>query len=368
MTEVLITGYHGYGNYGDEATLLAIKEGIEKMNADVKITALSYDPEFTKTEYGINAVQRFNVFKVFWAVFKSKVIVSGGGTLLQDISSTRSLFYYLGIIKLAKLLGKKVLVYANGIGPVNKESNRKLIGKIVNKVDIITLREEPSLNDLVSMGVTKPPTYVTADPAFNLTSESDARAEEILLQEGIPTDKPLVGVAVRDWKKAKYGDEYIREIAIACDSLIRNGNNVLFIPMQYKTDSEFSRKVMDNMEEESYILKQPYKPKEIMAVIGKLKLTIGMRLHSLIFSSVKNVPMLGIIYDPKVEYYIDVLGMDTAADIRNERLLGADIVRLADNIFKNYDDYKKLLNDRTAPLLAKAKKNDKFLKELIKKA
>lgn len=367
MTNVLITGYHGYGNYGDEATLLAIKEGIEKMNLDVKITALSYNPEFTKTEYGIDAVQRFNVFKVFWAVFKNKVVISGGGTLLQDISSTRSLFYYLAIIKLSKLLGKRVMVYANGIGPVNKDSNRRLIGRILNKVDIITLREEPSLNDLVSMGVTKPPTYVTADPAFNLVSAPEKRAEGILSCEGIPTDKPIVGVAVREWKKAKYGEDYIREIAIACDGLIRGGNTVLFIPMQYKADSEFSHRVMELMEEESYILKQAYKPKEIMAVIGQLKLTIGMRLHSLIFSSVKNVPMLGIIYDPKVEYYLEVLGMDCAADIREDRLLGADIVRLADNIFDNYDNYKELLQSRTAPLLAKAKKNDKFLKELIKK-
>ncbi len=368
MTEVLITGYHGYGNYGDEATLLAIKEGIEKMNLDVKITALSYDPEFTKNEYGINAVRRFNVFQVFLAILKSNVVISGGGTLLQDISSTRSLFYYLAIIKLSKLLGKKVMVYANGIGPVNKDSNRRLIGKIVNRVDIITLREEPSLNDLVSMGVTKPPTYVTADPAFNLISEPAERGRQILFCEGIPTDKPIVGVAVREWKKAKYGKDYIREIAIACDGLIRGGNTVLFIPMQYKADLEFSRRVMDNMEEEGYILKQPYKPKEIMAVIGELKLTIGMRLHALIFSSVKNVPMLGIIYDPKVEYYLDVLGMDCAADIREERLLGADIVRLADNIFNRYDEYKELLQSRTAPLLAKAKKNDKFLKDLIRKA
>lgn len=368
MTEVLITGYHGYGNCGDEATLLAIKEGIEKMNLPVRITALSFDPEFTKTEYGINAVQRFNAFKVFLAVLKSNVVISGGGTLLQDVSSTRSLIYYLGIIKLAKLLGKRVMVYANGIGPVNKENNRRLIGKIVNKADIITLREEPSLNDLTSMGVTAPPTYVTADPAFNLNAESPEVAREILAFEGVPTDKPIIGVAIREWKKAKFGDEYLREIAIACDGLIRSGNTVLFIPMQYKTDVEISRRVRDQMEERSYILSRSYRPKEVMGIIGELTLTIGMRLHSLIFSAVKNVPMMGIVYDPKVEYYLDVLGMEKAADIRADRLLGADIVRLADKILENYDQIKSDLQERTAPLITKAKKNDKLLKELIKKA
>lgn len=368
MTELLITGYHGYGNCGDEATLLAIKEGVERMNLDVRITALSFDPEFTKSEYGINAVHKFNPFKVFFALLKSKVVLSGGGTLLQDVTSTRSLLYYLSIIKIAKLLGKRVMVYANGIGPVSREKNRKRINKVVNRVDIITLREELSLNDLTSMGVTKPPTYVTADPAFNLQPETEERAAEILEAEGVPTEMPIVGVCVREWKKAKYGEDFIREMAIACDGLIRGGKTVLFIPMQYKEDIEISKKIKEHMEEECYILSKSYKPKEVMAVIGKTSLVLGMRLHSLIFAGVMNVPMLGIIYDPKVEYYLKVLEMQKAADIRSERLLGAEIVRLSESIFTSYDKCKEILRKNTEPLIAKAKKNDKLLKELLKKA
>ncbi len=368
MTKVLITGYHGYGNCGDEATLIAIIEGIEKMGLDVEITALSFDPEFTEAEYGINAVQRFNVFKVFMAVAGSKVVISGGGTLLQDVSSTRSLLYYLSIIKLAKMLRKRVMVYGNGIGPVNKGFNRRLIGKIVNGVDIITLREELSLNDIKSMGVTKPPTYVTADPVFNLKSVPDSEAVYILKREDIPLDKPIVGVAIREWKKGKYGEEYIREIAIACDSLIRGGKTVLFVPMQYKTDLTAAQKVMAQMEEQAYILKRAYRPKEILGIVGEMRLVIGMRLHSLIFSAIKNVPMIGIVYDPKVEYYLQVLDMPKAGDIRNERLLGVDIVRLANDVFENYEKYREILKNKADGLIVKAKKNDKLLKELIKKA
>lgn len=368
MTDLLITGYHGYGNCGDEATLLAIKEGVEKMSLDVRITALSYDPEFTKKEYGINAVQKFNVFKVFFALLKSKVVLSGGGTLLQDVTSTRSLLYYLSIIRLAKMFGKKVMVYANGIGPVSREKNRRRIEKVVNRADVITLREELSLNDLTSMGVTKPPTYVTADPAFNLKPETAERAREILKSEGIPNNKPIVGVCIREWKKAKYGDDFIRETAIACDGLIRGGKTVLFIPMQYKEDLEISKKVTAQMEEKGYILSRSYKPKEVMAVIGETGLILGMRLHSLIFAAVVNVPMLGIIYDPKVEYYLKILEMKSAADIRSQRLQGTDIIRLSEDIFADYDRYKEVLKKNTEPLTAKAKKNDKLLKELIKKS
>lgn len=367
MTDLLITGYHGYGNCGDEATLLAIKEGVEKMNLDVRITALSYDPKFTEKEYDIKAVRKFDPFRVFFALLKSKVVLSGGGTLLQDVTSTRSLLYYLGIIRAAKLMGKKVMIYANGIGPVTKEKNRKRICKVVNKADVITLREDLSLNDLISMGVTKPPTYVTADPAFNLRPESEKRALDILSFEGVPMDKPIIGVCIREWKKAKYGDDFIREMAIACDGLIRGGNTVLFIPMQYKEDIEISKKVRDHMEEDCFILSRSYKPKEVMAVIGRMKLILGMRLHSLIFGSVMNVPMLGIIYDPKVEYYLRILKMKAVCDIRTERLPGAEIIKLSENLMAKYDEYKKLLEETTKPLITKAKKNDKLLKELIKK-
>ncbi len=367
MTEVLITGYHGYGNTGDEAILIAIKEGIDKMKADIRLTALSYDPKFTKNEYGINAVKKFNVFQVFRAVAKCDVLLFGGGTLLQDISSTRSLIYYLSILKLAKLLRKRIMVYANGIGPVTRPRNRRLIGRIVNKVDVITLREELSLKELKDMNVTSPPTYITADPVFNLQSESRKTALDILAREGVPTDKPIVGIAIREWKKSKYGEEYVREIAIACDSLIRSGKTVLFIPMEFRADLGISERARQQMEEKSYILSSPYRPKEILAVVGEMSLIIGMRLHSLIFAGIKNVPMLGIVYDPKVEHYIDLLGMCRAADIRTERLSGAELVKLSSDVFESYDEYKDILAKKTAPLMEKARKNDKLLKELIKK-
>ena len=122
MINILIAGYHGYGNCGDEATLQAMTVNIKAMAEDVKITALSFKPELTKTEYNIESVQRFNVLQVFNAIRRSDIILSGGGTLLQDDTSTRSLLYYLSIIKVAKMLHKRVMLYDNGIGPVDRKS------------------------------------------------------------------------------------------------------------------------------------------------------------------------------------------------------------------------------------------------------
>ena len=365
MINLLIAGYHGYGNCGDEATLMAMTKNIKEMAPDVNITAISHIPELTKTEYNINSVQRFNAIEVIKAIVKSDIILSGGGTLIQNGTSTRSLLYYLSIIKLAKFFKKKVMLYSNGIGPVNGKLNRKLVKMVVNNVDIITLREEFSKKDLLDMGVKKPQIHVTADAAFTLNSISDNLAKDILTKEGVPFDKEIVGVSVRAWHKAKDGDKYIKEIAKACDNIIEQNKNVLFIPMEQPKDVEISKKVMYEMRKDSYILKNVYKPDEILGIIGQMHLILGMRLHTLLFSASKKVPMIGIVYDPKIEYYLNVLNMPKGGDIRTGEIDAKKITAQMEGMFINLERYREILEDKSTMLLDKAQQNEMFLNEQL---
>jgi polysaccharide pyruvyl transferase CsaB len=365
MINLLIAGYHGFGNCGDEAILQAMTTNIRKMAKDVDITALSYRPEFTKTEYGIKSVQRFNVFDVVAAIRRSDIILSGGGTLLQNGTSTRSLVYYLSIIKMAKLFRKRVMLYANGIGPVNGAFNRRLVRSVVNTVDVITLREKLSEADLRSIGVSKPNILVTADPAFNLISISDAEAWDIFKNENIPTDKELVGVSVRNWSKAMYGDDYVVKIAEVCDKIAKEGKTVVMLPMEYPRDIEVSNRVISKMTQKAYIFKNRYTPSQILGIVGCFNLMISMRLHTLIFAAIKNVPMLGVIYDPKVEYYLKELEMPEAGDVRNSRLDSADIYAKVCDIFANMPSYKALLKKNADIMCSKASENDKLLNEQL---
>ena len=367
-TKLLIAGYHGFGNCGDEAILQAMVKNIRALPVDLEITALSKKPDFTKTEYNVNSVQRFDLFGVLGAILKSDVVLSGGGTLLQDGTSTRSLLYYLSIIKTAKLFGKRVMVYANGIGPVNGARNRKLVKKVLTGVDVITLREKLSEADLRSIGVTRDDVTVTADPAFTLESADDARATEIFADENIPIERgKMVGVSVRAWNKAKYGDDFVVKLAKTCDTLAKQGKTIVLLPMEYPRDLEISQKLIDNMQEKAYIFKKRYNPSEILGLVGCFDLMISMRLHTLIFAAVKNVPMLGIIYDPKVEYYLRELDMPEAGDVRTKRLNSDEIAAKAVDVFKNMDAYKQKLKTRADIMSEKARENDKILLELIKK-
>jgi polysaccharide pyruvyl transferase CsaB len=365
MINLLIAGYHGFGNCGDEAILLAMTTNIRAMAPDVDITALSFKPEFTKTEYNVKAVQRFNFAEVLKTIRHSDIVLSGGGTLLQDGTSTRSLIYYLAIIKMAKLMKKRVMLYANGIGPVNGRLNRRLVKSVVNTVDVITLREKLSEADLRSIGVSKPNIIVTADPAFTLKSISDEEADKLLAAEGVPRDKQLVGVSVRAWSRAFGGEEYLSRIAGICDNLIREGKNVVLVPMEYPKDLDVSRKVIAAMKEKAYLLENRYNPPQILGIVGRLDLMLSMRLHTLIFAAVKNVPMLGIIYDPKVEYYLKVLEMPEAGDVRAEHIDVDKATSRALDIFANMSEYKAILKKNSDIMMDKANENDRLLNKQL---
>lgn len=365
MVNLLIAGYHGYGNCGDEATLMAMTTNIKKIAPYVNITAISHNPELTKKEYNINSIQRFNIFSLIRAIIKSDIILSGGGTLIQNSTSKRSLLYYLIIIKFSKLLNKKVVLYSNGIGPVNGKFSKYLVKSVLNKVDLITLREEFSEEDLKEMGVLKPKIFVTADACFTLKPVSNEDAIKILQKEGVPLDKDIIGVSIRSWNKSKFGESYIKEIAKACNNMAKEGKTILLIPMQHSKDLEVSKKIINLMEEKAYLLKKVYSAREVAGIIGQTQLILSMRLHTLIFAALTKVPMIGIIYDPKIEYYLKVLNMPNGGDIRSEKIDEKKLTAKMQGILFGVEKYKDILNERVSILVKKANQNEDLLLEQL---
>ena len=141
---VVMSGYYGFSNAGDDAILEAIQQAIHEASDHISVTALSNDPELTRRQYGLEAIPRFRVWKVFSALRRCDALLSGGGSLLQDTTSTRSLRYYLTVIRCAHRLGKPVMLYANGIGPVRRPANRRRVKRVVEQATLITLRDHSS--------------------------------------------------------------------------------------------------------------------------------------------------------------------------------------------------------------------------------
>ncbi len=360
---VVMSGYYGFNNTGDEAIMLSMHKNIQSMGENYHITVLSKKPEETREKYGIEAVYRFGVRDVFYAIHDCDVLLSGGGSLLQDSTSTRSLMYYLSITAAAKCMRKKVMLYANGIGPVSGKRNRRLVKQVVNRADLITLREENSYEELLSMGVNPQKCFVTADPVFTMDGIGAEQARALLAAEGVPLDRPVVVVSVRNWKDM---DSFIGRFAQLCDTIVEKyGRTIVFLGMQMPHDSIVGEKVRAKMKREAYILRGNYSPYEVMGIISQADFILSMRLHTLIFAARQRVPLIGFIYDPKIDYYLEKLDMPSGGTLKDfdlERTLG-----LVDDIISRKEYYVKKLEQKEAELEKMAHRNERYLKRLLER-
>ena len=356
---VLVSGYYGFSNAGDDAILEAIRQSLA--GKDVGVTVLSNDPELTWRQFGLDAVPRFRAGRVFGALRRCSVLLSGGGSLLQDTTSTRSLLYYLAVIRCARWLGRPVMLYANGIGPVRRPGNRKRVRRAVEQADLVTLRDHSSARELEAMGVKRGDLHVTADPVFQLTPASRERARALLKEAGVPEGKPLAVVSVREWP---HTEAFSRELARVCGHLRRRyGMEILFLLMQPSRDRPAAQAVQAGMEEPSYMLEGT--PRELMAVLGEAKLCLAMRLHTLIFAARMAVPAMGLVYDPKVASYLEELGLPAAGEV--EAFDGEEAIRRADGLMEEYDSVLAGLREKSEALARAAAENERLLLELLQK-
>lgn len=362
MPKVVISGYYGFGNCGDEAILhamlLALREAVPRLEA----TVLSKDPDYTAREYGVRSIPRDNPWLVYKALGDSDLLISGGGGLLQDITSPKSIIYYLGIVAMARLLGKPVFLYAQGIGPVSTAMGRALVKLVVNRVNAITVRDPDSRDELAALGVTRPRLEVTADPVLGLKPSGieRKRGHDILISLGA-NNGPVAGISVRQWK----GDgAYKKVIAKAADDLAADGWQVLLVPMHCPGDIAACREVASLMNEKAFLLDQYTDYMNLLSLTANLDLAIGMRLHFLIFSAIFGVPVVGIPYDPKVNHFLQSVGLPSGLNAEN-----LDYSKLSSGIKHVLDNREKIsagLKERVAPLRAEALKNASLVAELLR--
>ncbi len=352
--DFVISGYYGYGNSGDEALLLAMIQHLKNQLPSAKICVLSKEPKETEATYGVSAVHRYRYFAIKKAIKKAKLFISGGGSLLQDVTSSRSLRYYLILLKEAQKAGTPIMLYANGIGPVNKPKNRLAVKKVLNQVDTITLRESASQGELKEMGVSLTNVKVTADPALSLCSVAKDAVDGIMAEEGIEPGEKLFGISVRPWKNSSPDFERLlgETITEVCNSrqLVP-----VFIPMQYPEDLEYSKKIASLIPMKSYVLPKSRPAAELIGLISRMEVMLAERLHSLIYAADALVPTVGLSYDKKVDAFMEYIGIGTAVSVESfstEEALQAIYAALDAR-----ETISKELAEKSAELSEKAKEN-----------
>jgi len=380
----VLSGYYGFQNSGDEAVLksilTALAEAAEAAGITIEPVVLSGDPEWTKKQYGVEAVHRTKLGEVRKALKESDGLISGGGSLLQDATGLGSIPYYLGIMALARWCGRPTFVYAQGIGPVNRGVFRPFIAREFKRAAYISVRDEESAALLRAIGVPADRVEVVPDPVMGLPAgtagadESAASASEGRRTteavgsassgservDGAEGDTlPVVGVSVRFWRSDRADMD---RVADALEALAgRSRARLRFLPFHRGEDEDASRYVMERLvrggaysERELELAPAHEDPQLMLREVGRCALLIGMRLHSLIYAANRNVPLLGLSYDPKIDQFLqrlgqraigttDALDADSAADRAAEilrdpeawhRVCGTSIERLKEEASK----------------------------------
>lgn len=366
LYDAIISGYYGYRNIGDDALLMSIINDLKRYKPDIRLMILSKAPAVTSKDFNVASISRFSMLRIFRAMKNTRAFIYGGGNLLQDNTSTRSLFFYLSMVWLAKKHRLKIMFYANGIGPLKKKVNRLLTKEIMNQVDVITLRETLSFEELRSLDIGKPKILLTSDAALTVTDGRDNIDTGIRQQLGLHKDKPLLGVSLRKYpgNENVEHEKYESVIARAIDIMAEKyGAWPVLFPMQHPNDVPILENVAGKMTSKCTVVKEKLNIFQTYDLISGMHMLLGMRLHALVFAAVASVPMVGLVYDPKIEGFLDCVKQPSAGDVRMLEL--EPLLKLMEDVWHNRDAISRQLDEIIPALKEKARENARVAVELI---
>lgn len=310
----IVCGAYGHGNAGDDAILKSIIQSVQELDDTMPITVLAKNTQSIKKRYRVNSIYSFNVPRMFSAMRKSVLYINGGGTLIQNATSRRSLWYYLFTLRLAKFLGNKVDMYGCGIGPVRGEKNIRLVKKVLDRsVDTITLREKDSMTELESFGVKRPEILLSSDPALVLTPSSQLDVDIYLKKHGLQAGQKYICFMLRTWQG--FEDKASAFASCADRAYEQYGMTPVFLSLNIFHDTSAAQKVAQKMKAPYHILDDWAEPELLIGLLGHMDVVVSMRLHGLIFSSLSGVPLVGVAYDPKIGSFLKYLEAGTCIEL-----------------------------------------------------
>lgn len=357
---LLLSGYYGFGNLGDEALLEVIVDRVRARFPGVGIEVLSASPKLTARRFGVDAVLRWDWQAVRKAIRRADVVLSGGGGLLQNVTSLRSLLYYAGIVREALRNHRKTMIFAQSVGPLDI-FGRIVVRRFCRGVARATVRDARS-RDLLATLLPNVPIEQTADPVF-LYDPPDEDAD--LSAEGLgPESTPFAVISVRKVPALK---EAAPIVARCVDRLAnQHGVRAAFLPLGGASDAEASTEIIRACSSAPVLLPECSLSKAA-AIVRGARMVVGMRLHALVLAARFAVPFLALAYDPKV----DALCADVQYPLQPLWRAGSprpdndSIDASVDALVSQHDAIARHLSDRIEGVRAAAERNFDVLGELL---
>ncbi len=301
---VVVSGYYGFGNLGDEAILEQLTNELKRLVPASQIVVLSSSPAETQRVYGVRAASRWDFGELLGLLTHARLFVSGGGGLMQDTKSTGSVLFYGGQIGLAKAMGARTAIYCQGLGPLSSSLAKVICRTALRLSDVVSVRDEPSRLLANGWGLTP---ELTCDPVWALEPTplpDNVRGQLASLKDsGGDATPPLVGLSLRE--SPNFSSDHLEMLDQALADALPENTRLLLLPLQKDRDEplldQFGSlwsgrgRALANFDPDHL-----ERPSQWISVIAELDFLISMRLHALIMALKQGVPVVGIAYDPKV--------------------------------------------------------------------
>jgi polysaccharide pyruvyl transferase CsaB len=305
---ILISGYYGFDNAGDEAILAGTVGALRSRLPECDLTVLSADPAATRAAHAVHAANRWHWPTIWRELGDADLLLQGGGGLIQDATSGKSALYYLGVLAAARMRRTPYMIYAQGVGPLTGRVTRRLTGWLFSRAAALTVRDEGSAGLLGDLGISPERIAVTADAAALL---EPAPAEDVAHLLPDRARGPRIGVALREAPGAGALVEGARR---AARWLAREqSGQLVFLALHPRADSALAEGAAADTGGRCLNAGVHLSPAQLAGVVGNLDFVIAMRLHAAIFAATQAVPFAALAYDPKVAAFAESVGAECAS-------------------------------------------------------
>lgn len=393
---VALLGWYGSPNVGDEAVLASILHTL-RGDKDIAVTIMSTNPQQTAAMYPqLRSVNRAIFSRDSWhTLITTHALVLGGGGLLQDRSSVYNMPSFVIYILLARLFGKKVMLWGLGAEPLETPLGRWFARRAIGMSHVVTLRDEVSKDILLRAQVNERKLRVTTDPALLLPPAPKSEAATILAEAKLvqaaqplvafclrkpPTDQPgmylayVLSVSLRErlnrispGLRARQAF-FTMQMANLADHLVeQHGAQVLFVPFWVGRDDVYMEQIVGQMRNPTAatVLHGQYRPEAMTALLGQMRLVVAMRLHAAIFAAGQGVPPLAVAYAQKVRGFMQAIGMEEYS-INLARLDGELMEHKADQLWQQGETLMAETAPKIDALRQSGKRERIWLRELLR--
>lgn len=349
---LVIGGYFGCGNLGDDAILTGFLEALRRIDPTVRPIALTGSPRRDQKRFGVECINRKNPFATAYALLISDAFLCGGGSLLQNLTSHRSLSYYLWLLGQARRMGALPILYSAGIGPLVGRAAQRRVQKRLSRCAYISLRDAESRNALVSMGVDPAILFDGADPALLMPTPPSGRALAILREHGISPSQGILCVVLRNTEErillTRLFPAAVRILSVRHELLpifltldVSDGDGVL------QRSANACGGIFLRLRESA----------DAIALFSVSRLVLSMRLHALIFAAMAGAPAIGVpadSKDQKIPSFARAVGQEY---LLLDALTVGNLVERMEAALSQSESNRPILADSVAEMRKKAQKD-----------